>query len=371
MDARPAVARHKPIKEEAPMNSSHRDYAPDGATDPRRPDTMRRRVLRQVGAVAAGALLLPAWAPRAAAQGAVKRIRYAHPAPAAHGWQIWGEQFKKSIEAKTNGKILVQIFPNAQMGNERDTAQAVRIGSLEMGAIGVGLMSWVPEMSITDAPFLWKSRAQCYKAIAGPFGDDLRKRSLEKGFMLTGWTDLGFRSMTNNKIPINAVKDMQNLKMRVPNSKAYIAMMQATGASTVAVDLSELYLALRQGVADGQDTPPSVVKSNKYYEVQKYISKTDHILTTAYTVTNPKFFEGLSPEEKKQFLASCSEADDYLRQFTTKDEADAYGFLKAQGMQVNENVDIESFRLACGPVIEKFPDLFLPELVKMARATPV
>ena len=82
--------------------------------------------------------------------------------------------------------------------------------------------------------------------------------------------------------------------MRVPNSKAYIAMMQATGASTVAVDLSELYLALRQGVADGQDTPPSVVKSNKHYEVQKYISKTDHILTTAYTVTNPKFYNGLS-----------------------------------------------------------------------------
>jgi tripartite ATP-independent transporter DctP family solute receptor len=247
----------------------------------------------------------------------------------------------------------------------------VRIGSVEMGAIGVGLMNWVPEMSITDAPFLWKSRAQCYKAIAGAFGDELRKRSLDKGFMLTGWTDLGFRSMTNNKLPINTVKDMQNLKMRVPNSKAYIAMMQAMGATTVAVDLSELYLALRQGVADGQDTPPSVVKSNKYYEVQKYISKTDHNLTTAYTVTNPKFFDGLTPAEKTAFLAACSDADDFLRQYTQKDEAEAYGFLKSQGMQVNLDVDVESFRIACAPVIEKNPDLFLPELVKMARATPV
>src|SRR4030095_17110530 len=97
----------------------------------------------------------------------------------------------------------------------------------------------------------------------------------------------GFRSMTNNKRPINSASDMQSLKMRVPNSKAYIAMMQATGASTVAVDLSELYLALRQGVADGQDTPTSVVKSNKYYEVQKYISKTDHVLTPAHTGTHP------------------------------------------------------------------------------------
>jgi len=225
-------------------------------------------------------------------------------------------------------------------------------------------------MSITDAPFLWKSRAQAYQAINGPFGDDLRKRSLDKGFVLTGWTDLGYRCMTNNKHPINSVKDMQSLKMRVPNSKAYIAMMQATGASTVAVDLSELYLALRQGVADGQDTPPSVVKSNKYYEVQKFVSKTDHILTTAYTVANPKFVEGLAPDEHKAFDAACKDADEFLRRYTQKDEAEAYDFLKSQGMQVNLNVDVESFRVACAPVLEKFPDLFLPELVKMARSTP-
>ena len=191
------------------------------------------------------------------AQPTPKRIRFAHPAPAAHGWHIWAEQFKKVVEQESGGKLTVQIFPNAQMGNERDTAQAVRQGSLEMGAIGVGLMNWVPEMSITDAPFLWKSRQQCWNAINGAFGDDLRKRSLDKGFVLSGWTDLGFRSITNNKLPINSAKDMQGLKMRVPNSKAYIQMIQAMGATTVAVDLSELYLALRQGVADGQDTPPS------------------------------------------------------------------------------------------------------------------
>ena len=330
----------------------------------------RRRVLQVLGGtglIAAGAAL---HVPFARAQASPKKIRFAHPAPTAHGWHIWAEQFKKVVEQESGGKLTVQIFPNAQMGNERDTAQAVRVGSVEMGAIGVGVMNWVPEMSITDAPFLWKSRAQCWNAINGAFGDDLRKRCLDKGFVLTGWTDLGFRSMTNNKHPINSVKDMQNLKMRVPNSKAYIAMMQATGASTVAVDLSELYLALRQGVADGQDTPPSVVKSNKYYEVQKYISKTDHNLTMAYTVTNPKFFDGLTPDEKSAFLAACTDANTFLRQYTTKDEAEAYDFLKGQGMQVNLNVDVESFRVACAPVIEKNPDLFLPDLVKIARSTP-
>ena len=117
---------------------------------PLAPGVTRRDVLRAAGAAAiaaSGSTLLRA-------QPAVKRIRLAHPAPTAHGWHIWAEQFKKTIEDKSGGKIQVQIFANAQMGNERDTAQAVRIGSLEMGAIGVGLMNWVPEMSITDAPFL-------------------------------------------------------------------------------------------------------------------------------------------------------------------------------------------------------------------------
>lgn len=320
---------------------------------------------------AAGTALVAAFPAIGLAQTATKRIRFAHTAPLLHGWHLWAEQFKKGIEAKTGGKIEVQIFPNAQMGNERDTAQAVRSGALEMGALGVGLSSWVPELSITDAPFLWKSRAQAYRAFSGAFGDELVKRCADKGFVLTGWTDLGFRCITNNKRMVTSAKDLQDLKMRVPISKAYIAMMQAMGASTVAVDLSELYLALRQGVADGQDTPPSVVKSNKYYEVQKYVAKTDHVLTTGYTIANPKFFASLTPDEKKAFISAAADADNWLRTYTQKDEADAYTFLKAQGMQVNLEVDAESFRKACAPVIDKLPDLFPPDLVKMARATPI
>ena len=162
--------------------------------------------------------------------------------------------------------------------------------------------------------------------------------------------------MTNNKKPINSAKDMQGLKMRVPNSKAYIAMMQAIGASTVAVDLSELYLALRQGVADGQDTPPSVVKSNKYYEVQKYVSKTDHILTVAYTVVESEILRRPRADEKKAFDAACKagrrlpariHAQGRVARPTTSS--------RQQGMQVNLKVDVESFRAATGAGAGEIP----------------
>ena len=230
----------------------------------------------------------------ARAQAAGKRIRFAHPAPTAHGWHIWAEQFKKASRTRAGGKLTVQIFPNAQMGNERDTAQAVRLGSLEMGAIGVGLMNWVPEMSITDAPFLWKCRAAVLERDQRRF----RRRPAQ------ALAREGLRAFRLDR-PRLSQHDQQQApdQQRQGHAEPQDARPQLEGVHRDdAGDRrddgrgrpEELYLALRQGVADGQDTPPSVVKSNKFYEVQKYISKTDHVLTTAYTVTNPKFYDGLT-----------------------------------------------------------------------------
>ena len=328
----------------------------------------RRDVLRYGGGALTAAAILPS---RSAFAARKKLIRFAHNAPVAHGWNVWAEKFKETIEADPEATMTVQIFPDAQMGNERDIAQAVKLGSLEMGAIGVGLMSWVPEVSVTDAPFLWESREQSYSAFDGELGDTLRKLSLDRGFKLVGFTDLGFRAMTNNVRTITSADDMKALKMRVPNSKSYIAMMQSLGATTVAVDLSELYLALRQGVADGQDTPVAVVVSNKLYEVQSHISKTEHVLTTAYVVANPEMFDGLTDAQKEAFLAASRAADEFLRKKTQEDEAAAFGFLGEHGMEVTLDVDGKSFRDATAPVLKDNPDLFPPELVAMARATAV
>lgn len=306
--------------------------------------------------------------PAGRAFGDVKKLRYAHSAPTSHGWHLWGAQFKEAVERTTKGGIQVTIFPNAQMGAERDTAQAVRLGSLEMGAVGVALMNWVPQMSVTDAPFLFSNRKQAYNALDGALGNELKRLSLEQGFRVAGWTDLGMRCMTNSKHPIHKATDMGDLKMRVPPSKSYIAMMKAMGSTIITCDLSELYLALSQHVADGQDTPPSVVKSNKYYEVQKFLSKTEHVMTNAYAIMNPKVFDGLNKDEQAAVTAAADEATLWLRDYTQKDEKDSYDFLAGKGMTVDLTPDIPSFQAATASVITSFPDLFRPELVKLARA---
>ena len=317
--------------------------------------------------VAAGCASLLA-RPALALTGRQTRIRYAHNAPTTHGWHLWGVQFKEAVEKRSDGKITVTIYPNAQMGTEQDVAKAVRLGSLEMGAIGVALMNWVPDVSVTDAPFLFQNRQQAYAALDGALGDELRRRALAGGFRITGWTDLGMRCMTNSKRPIHKASDMIGLKMRVPDSKSYVAMMQAMGSTTVTVDLSELYLALSQHVADGQDTPPSVVKSNKYYEVQTYVARTEHNMTNAYTVMNPAFFDGLEKDRQDIIVAAGNDATLWLRNFTQQDEASGYDFLKQKGMQVDLTPDIPSFQAATAGVIAKFPDLFKPDLVKLARS---
>ncbi len=329
-----------------------------------------RRTLLHTTLAGAFAAALPDAVRAQASRHGVVRIRYAHSAPTTHGWHLWGVQFKTVLEQKSDGKIRVQIFPNAQMGNEQDIAQAVRLGSLETAAVGVALMNWVPDMSITDAPFLFHSRQQAYAALDGALGTELKTRALAKGFRIVGWNDLGFRCMTNSKHPINTAHDMADLKMRVPDSKSYNAMMQAMGATVTAIDLSELYLALSQGVADGQETPPSVVVSNKYYEVQKYISKTDHVLTNAASIINPAFFDGLTKDQQDLVLAAGDDATNWLRDYTQKDEANSYTTLKGKGMQVNLTPDRESFQAACSGVIAKFPDLFRPDLVKLAQSAP-
>jgi tripartite ATP-independent transporter DctP family solute receptor len=331
------------------------------------PKTSRRDILRLGAGAAAGLIASPALAQRRAG---VKRIRYAHSTPTTHGWHLWGERFKSTVEQKAAGSIEVTIFPNAQMGTEKDIAQAVRIGSLEMASVGVALMNWVPDFSITDGPFLFRSRAQCYAALDGELGAELKRRALEKGFRVVGWSDLGSRSMTNNKHPINSAKDLASLKMRVPDSQSYVAMMQALGSSIVTIDLSELYLALSQGVADGQETPLPVVKSNKLYEVQKFISKTDHVLTTSYAIVNPAYFDTLNPDQQRAVNEAADDATTYLRQLTQQQEQETLAFLQGQGMQVNATPDVESFRAACAKVIPEFPNLFRPDLVKMAQEAP-
>ena len=297
-----------------------------------------------------------------------KKIRYAHSTATTHGWHLWGVAFKTALEQKSDGKLQVQIFPNAQMGTEQDIAQAVRLGSLETAAVGVALMNWVPDISVTDAPFLFESRKQAYAALDGALGAELKKRALPKGFRIMGWSDLGYRCMTNSKHPINSVQDMHDLKMRVPDSKSYNAMIRAMGATVTAIDLSELYLALSQGVADGQETPASVVFSNKFYEVQKYISKTEHVLTNAANIINPAFFDALPKEEQDMVLAAGDDATNWLRDYTQKDEAKVYASLGDKGMTVNLTPDVASFRTACAGVIGEFPDLFPPDLVKLARS---
>jgi len=140
---------------------------------------------------------------------------------------------------------------------------------------------WVPEIGVLDAPFIYRDNDHFYAVQDGAVGAELKSKLEAKGMKHLGWSDIGARNMTNNRRPLVKPADLVGLKMRVPDSKVYVTMMKALGATVVPVNFAELYMALQQGVADGQENPPTTIRSMNYWEVQKYLSLTEHIYSGA------------------------------------------------------------------------------------------
>src|SRR5215831_448273 len=235
------------------------------------PLVSRRGLLQAAGAVAAPALL---WSRRAHAAPIVLRLGHS----GSQEWQgnRWAQNFAEALAQKvTDAKV--EIFPNAQLGQDPALAQAVKLGTLEITVNGPVLQQYVPSFAVMDFPFLFRSLADAHKAQDGAVGAQIGADCETAGFHFLGWIDIGLRSVTNNRHPIEKAADFKGLKIRVPPGKIFLATFQALGASVQSINFGELYTALQQNVVDGQENPPTTIRVQKYYEVQKYLSLTRHI----------------------------------------------------------------------------------------------
>ena len=162
-------------------------------------------------------------------------------------------KFAEMLKAKTAGRIEVQVAPSAQLGDDAAMVTALRTGALDMSANSQGAVSVaVPEYAAFGMPFMFSSPAQAFKLLDGPLGQELAQKSAEKGMVLLGTWDNGIRQMTNSKRPISKVEDMKGLKMRVPPDATLVDIMKSLGAESQQIRFAELYVALQQGVVDGQ-----------------------------------------------------------------------------------------------------------------------
>ena len=300
-----------------------------------------------------------------------RTIKFGHLNNADHPVSFGVKRFSELLAAKSGGKLTVREFPASALGNELQQQSALQGGVQEMSAPATtSLAGIVKEFGLIDFPFSIGSFAQADALLDGPFGQALLARLPEKGLVALGYWDLGFRNVTNSKRPITRPEDLDGIKLRVIPNSVFLETFKAMKANPLPMPFAELYNALESKAVDGQENPYSVIMSNKMYEVQKYVSATNHVYATNPVQISKRFWEKLSPAERK-ILQDCTiEAQNYQRTASREAAGKALTELQAKGMTFNEIAPAEMARMraAVKPVYDKFSAEYDPAVVTLFKS---
>ena len=286
---------------------------------------------------------------------AATTLTLGHGAAPGNPRSVAAEEFARLVKEKTNGEVTVNIAGSEQLGNDVAMLTSLRTGALDLSANSQGAASGlVPELSALGLPFLFADANAAFQVLQGPVGEELAEKFADLGMTVIDWWDNGIRHVTNSKKPINKPEDLQGMTIRTPADPVTIDIFQALGAATEQLAFSELYVALQQGVVDGQENPLANIVSAKIYEVNPYISLTAHKWESTPFLMSQFAAAKLNEAQRKAVQEAATEAgqmqrrlmaesdDKYLAEFKTNPE-----------VKVNE-VDREAFKAATAPVIEKW-----------------
>ncbi|MBS7778350.1 TRAP transporter substrate-binding protein [Acidovorax sp. CCYZU-2555] len=316
-------------------------------------------------ALAAGLSLLFAL-PASAQQERV--IRFGHLNNADHPVSFGVKRFGEILATKSGGKMKVMEFPASQLGNEMQQQSALQGGVQQMSAPATtSLAGIIKEFGLVDFPFSVANYAQADALLDGPLGQALIAKLPEKGLVALGYWDLGFRNVTNSKRAITKPEDFDGLKLRVIPNPVFLDTFKAFKANPVPMPFAELYGALEAKAVDGQENPFAVILSNKFYEVQKFVSATNHVYAANIVLVSKKFWDQLTPAEQKMMNEAANESRGYQRQVSRAAAQKAVGELQAKGLQYNELSAAEQARMQqiAKPVIDRFAATYDPAIVKL------
>jgi C4-dicarboxylate-binding protein DctP len=246
------------------------------------------------------------------------------------------EYFKKLAEERTHGRVKVEVYANSSLYKDKEEMEALQLGSVQMLApLSSKLTSMgMNEFQVFDLPYMFDNMEEAHKVTQGPIGKGMLKKLDAKGIAGLAFWDNAFKEITANK-PLRTPADFKGLKMRITPSKVIDAQMRALGANPQVVAFSELYTALQTGTVDGQENPTSNIATQKFYEVQKYMTMTDHSFHNYTLVANKKFWDGLPPDIRKTLDGVVRDTTDYFNSIAKKDNDDALAAIKASGkMQI-------------------------------------
>lgn len=335
---------------------------------------MTMRITRRTVLVGTGGLLAaPAiLSPRSRALAATT-LTLGHGAAPGNPRTLAAAEFARLVGEKTGGEVRVNIAGSEQLGNDVAMLTSLRTGALDLTANSQGAVSGlVPELSALGLPFLFAEAAQAFRVLDGPVGKELEGKLQALGMTALGWWDNGIRHVTNSKRPISKPEDLKGLKIRTPADPITIDIFRALGAATEQIAFSELYVALQQGVVDGQENPLANIASSKIYEVNPYISLTAHKWESTPFLLSQIGAAKLDAAQLKAVQEAAAEAGQLQRRLMVEAAEKHLAEFKANpDLKLNE-VDRAAFQEATAPVIEAwrnkpFGDL-VGRVVEAARA---
>lgn len=317
-------------------------------------------------ALAACALLLPALAGAQAV-----KLTLGHGAAPDNPRHLASLKFAELV-ARSAGRIEVQVAPSAQLGDDAAMVTALRTGALDLSANSQGAVAAaVPEYAAYGMPFLFATPARAFQVLDGPLGRELADKSAAKGMVVLGYWDNGIRHMTNSKRPLRSVDDLKGLKMRTPPDAVLVDIIQALGAEAQQIKFAELYVALQQGVVDGQENPLANFHASKLYEVQKHLTLTGHMFQMTPLIMGKRSWDRLPAADRTLLTEAAQEATAYQRQLAREADDKLLDDIRAKGVEVS-TIDARAFAQATAKVQDKWlaspAGPYIAKVVKAAGA---
>ncbi|RAK22025.1 tripartite ATP-independent transporter DctP family solute receptor [Anoxybacillus vitaminiphilus] len=275
-------------------------------------------------------------------------------------------KFGEIVEKETGGSIKVEVYPDGQLGGDLAVFEGLKMGSIQGTTMSTGpISSFAPRFAVLDLPFLFKDSETAYKVLDGDVGKELLNDLPSVGVIGLNYWENGFRHLTNNVREVKTVDDIKGLKIRTLENELHIDLWKELGATPVPMAYTELFTALEQRVVDGQENPVGNVKTGKFNEVQKYLTKTGHVYNASVFMISKKFWDTLSDKEKEIITKAAEEVKDYQRKLNQQEDVESFDYLEKQGMVITELTPEEKQKFVdkVQPIYEKYSSEFGKDLV--------
>ncbi|MBB3230824.1 TRAP transporter substrate-binding protein [Halomonas stenophila] len=277
-------------------------------------------------------------------------LKFGHLANEENIWHQAAEKFKEEVEANSDGRIEVQLYPNEQLGAEMDVINSIQLGTADMTITGESLQNWAPKAAMMAVPYAFRDSAHLGQAVEGEIGEQIEAQITERANLVPlAWFERGPRHLTSNR-PIEHPEDLDGIRLRVPNVPLFVDTWEALGARPTPMAFSEVFTSLQQNTIEAQENPLSLIESASFDEVQDYVNLTGHVRSWIYVVIGKDQLEGM-PEDLQQVVRDAAqEMQAHEAELFAEDEQRLRQDLEERGMEFVE-VDIDAFAEKARPAV--------------------